>query len=178
MTRQITEELLLELGELLNSNLDEITILRTFCNRVLALFDAERVSILTLDPLGQYLTLTAWAGRYPDNIQGVRVPVGEGVSGWVAATGEPLLVPDMEEDLRFTGQAEDRYRTKSFLSVPLKSRGRPLGVRIVTDTTMNEGFTEENLPTRKSLALQVGMGMDNLNQRESLATHFSAASFS
>ena len=92
MTRQITEELFLELGELLNSNLDEVTILRTFCNKVLALFDAERVSIPALDPHGQHLTLTAWAGRYPENMAGVRVTVGEGVSGWVAATGEALLV--------------------------------------------------------------------------------------
>ena len=59
MTRQITEDLFLELGELLNSNLDEFTILRTFCNRVLALFDAERVSILSLDPQGKNLSLTA-----------------------------------------------------------------------------------------------------------------------
>jgi len=171
MTRQITEELFLELGELLNSNLEEVTILRTFCNKVLALFDAERVSILSLDPQEQYLTLTAWAGRYPSNIQGVKVPIGEGVSGWVAATGEPLLVPDMEKDIRFTGNIEDRYRTKSFISVPLKSRGRLLGVMNVTDTTMNEGFTEENLRTLKSLAFQVGMGMENLSQREKLATH-------
>jgi len=175
MIRKLTEELFLELGELLNSNLDEITILRTFCNRVLALFEAERVSILELDLQGQHLTLTAWAGRYPDNIQGVRVPVGEGVSGWVAATGEPLLVPDMEKDPRFTGQAENRYRTKSFLSVPLKSRNRLLGVMNVTDTTMNEGFTEENLLTLKSLALQVGMGMENLQQRESLVAQYNSS---
>jgi len=174
MTRQITEELFLELGELLNSNLDEITILRTFCNKVLALFDAERVSILVLDPQGQYLSLTAWAGRYPDNIQGTKVPMGDGVSGWVAATGEPLLVLDMEEDVRFTGHVEDRYRTKSFISVPLKSRGRLLGVMNVTDTTMNEGFTEENLRTLQSLALQVGMGMENLSQRERLVNHYNS----
>ena len=172
MTRQITEELFLELGELLNSNLDEITILRTFCNRVLALFDAERVSILALDPQAQFLTLTAWAGRYPDNIQGVKVPMGEGVSGWVAATGEPLIVPDMEKDERFNGQMDDRYRTRSFISVPLKSRGRLLGVMNVTDTTMNEGFTDENLRTLKSLALQVGMGMENISQNERLVTHY------
>ena len=172
MTRQITEELFLELGELLNSNLDEITILRTFCNRVLALFDAERVSILALDPQAQFLTLTAWAGRYPDNIQGVKVPMGEGVSGWVAATGEPLIVPDMEKDVRFNGQMDDRYRTRSFISVPLKSRGRLLGVMNVTDTTMNEGFTDENLRTLKSLALQVGMGMENISQNERLVTHY------
>jgi signal transduction histidine kinase/putative methionine-R-sulfoxide reductase with GAF domain len=172
MTRQITEELFLELGELLNSNLDEITILRTFCNKVLALFDAERVSVLAMDPQAQFLTLTAWAGRYPDNIQGVKVPVGEGVSGWVAATGEPLLVQDMEKDVRFTGQVDDRYRTRSFISVPLKSRGRLLGVMNVTDTTMNEGFTEENLRTLKSLALQVGMGMENISQSEKLVTHY------
>jgi len=172
MTRQISEELFLELGELLNSNLNEVTILRTFCNKVLALFDAERVSILAMDTQAQYLTLIAWAGRYPENIQGVRVPVGEGVSGWVAATGEPLLVPDVEKDMRFTQDTEDRYRTRSFISVPLKSRGRLMGVLNVTDTAMNEGFTEANLRTLKSLALQVGMGMENLRQRQSLVTHY------
>ncbi len=173
MGRQITEELFLELGELLNSNLDEFTILRTFCNRVLALFDAERVSILSLDPQGQYLTLSAWAGRYPDNIQGVKVPVGDGVSGWVAATGESLLVPDVEKDVRFEGETGgSRYRTRSFISVPLKSRGRLLGVMNVTDTNMNEGFTPKNLRTLQTLALQVGMGMENLNQRERIFTHY------
>jgi len=174
MTRQITEELFLQLGELLNSNLDETTILRTFCNRILALFDAERVSILALDPQGQFLILAAWAGRYPDNMQGVRVPVGEGVSGWVAATGEPLRVADVEKDSRFTGDLEDRYRTKSFISVPLKSRGRLLGVLNVTDTTMNQGFTDQNLRSLKSLALQLGMGMENLNQREMLIKNYNA----
>jgi signal transduction histidine kinase/putative methionine-R-sulfoxide reductase with GAF domain len=168
MTRQITEDLFLELGELLNSNLDEFTILRTFCNRVLALFDAERVSILSLDPQGKNLSLTAWAGRYPDDIHGVKVPVGEGVSGWVAATGEAILVPDVDKDMRFSGQFPDRYRTRSFISVPLKSRGRLLGVMNVTDTTMNEGFTEDNLRTLNALALQAGMGMENLNLRDKI----------
>ena len=174
MTRQITEELFLELGELLNSNLDEVTILRTFCNKVLALFDAERVSILTLDPQGQHLTLTAWAGRYPENMAGVRVTVGEGVSGWVAATGEALLVPDVNQDPRFSDQDKGRYRTGSFLSVPLKSRGRLLGVMNVTDTNMNEGFTEPNLRTLNSLALQVGMGMENLQHRDIIGINYEA----
>ncbi|UCG38617.1 MAG: GAF domain-containing sensor histidine kinase [bacterium] len=170
MTRQISEDLFLELGELLNSNLDEVTILRTFCNRVLALFDAERVSILSMAPNGRDLTLAAWAGRYPENMAGVTVPVGEGVSGWVAATGESVLVPDVEKDTRFTGQFQDRYRTRSFISVPLKSRGRLLGVMNVTDTNMNEGFTEKNLRTLKVLALQVGMGMENLTLRDRSAS--------
>ena len=174
MTRQITEELFLELGELLNSNLDEVTILRTFCNKVLALFDAERVSILALDSQDRHLTLIAWAGRYPENMTGVRVSMGEGVSGWVAATGEALLVPDVNQDPRFSDQDKDRYRTGSFLSVPLKSRGRLLGVMNVTDTTMNEGFTEQNLRTLKSLALQVGMGMENLQHRDIIGINYEA----
>ena len=98
------------------------------------------------------------------------MPALSSVSGWVAATGEALLVPDVERDIRFTGQYRDRYRTRSFISVPLKSRGKLLGVMNVTDTTMNEGFTEDNLRTLKSLALQVGMGLENLNLRERITT--------
>lgn len=170
MTKRISEDLFLEMGELLNSNLDEASILRTFCNKILSLFDAEKVSILSIDSQGKRLILTAWAGRYPDDISGVTVPVGEGVAGWVAATGETLLVPDVDEDTRFAGHFPDRYRTKSFMSVPLKSRGRLLGVLNVSDSTSNEGFTENNLRTLRPLALQVGMGMENLGFRERMGS--------
>ncbi len=166
MPDRISEKLFLELGELLNSNLDEITILRTFCNKLLSLFQAERVSILSLDSKGKNLTLTAWAGRFPEDLGKVTVPLGDGVAGWVAATGDSLLVPDVEKDHRFSRMSPERYRTRSFLSVPLKSRGRLLGVLNVSDTTRNEGFTEKNLNTLKPLALQVGMGMDNLKLRD------------
>ncbi|MBN2720071.1 MAG: GAF domain-containing sensor histidine kinase [Proteobacteria bacterium] len=163
MTQRITENLFLEIGELLNSSLDRVTILRSFCNRLLALYDAERVSILFLDAAGQNLILTAWAGRYPEDMDEIRIPLGEGVAGWVAATGDAVLVTDVDEDIRFSVRPGDRYRTKSFISVPLKSRGKLLGVLNITDTAMNKGFNEENLVTLKTLALQAGMGMENLS---------------
>ncbi len=175
MSDKISKELFLELGELLNSNLDEITILRTLCNKLLSLFDAERVSILSLDSQGKHLTLTAWAGRYPEDIENVTVPVGDGVAGWVAATGDSLLVPDVDQDHRFSIMFPERYRTRSFLSVPLKSRGRLLGVLNVSDTTRNEGFTESNFGTLKPLALQIGMGMENLRLREDIHNMYTAS---
>jgi signal transduction histidine kinase len=175
MDKRISEDLFLEMGELLNSTLDEVSILRTFCNKVLSLLDAERVSILAVDPQEKHLTLTAWAGRYPDDIEGVKVPLGDGVAGWVAATGDSLLVPDVEQDPRFSESLPGRYRTRSFISVPLKSRGRLLGVLNVTDTTHNEGFTEQNLRTLKPLALQVGMGMENLRLRDMIDSGLSTS---
>ncbi|NOY85833.1 MAG: GAF domain-containing sensor histidine kinase [Deltaproteobacteria bacterium] len=168
MTRQIPENIFLEMGELLNSNLDEASILRTFCNKILSLFDAERVSILAVDPQGKKLTLTAWAGRYPEDFGGISIPIGEGVAGWVAATGESLLVQDAAKDPRFPDPFPGRYRTRSFISVPLKSRGRLLGVLSVTDTSRNDGFSDENLSIIKPLALQVGMGMENLLLKDNI----------
>ncbi len=175
MDKRISENLFLEMGELLNSTLDEVSILRTFCNKVLSLFDAERVSILAVDPQEKHLTLTAWAGRYPDDIEGVKVPLGDGVAGWVAATGDSLLVPDVEQDPRFSESLPGRYRTRSFISVPLKSRGKLLGVLNVTDTNHNEGFTDQNLRTLKPLALQVGMGMENLRLRDTIDSGVTAS---
>ncbi|TNF49931.1 GAF domain-containing sensor histidine kinase, partial [bacterium] len=169
------EDLFLEMGELLNSTLDEVSILRTFCNKILSLFDAERVSILAVDPQEKHLILTAWAGRYPDDIEGVKVPLGDGVAGWVAATGDSLLVPDVEQDPRFSQSLPGRYRTSSFISVPLKSRARLLGVLNVTDATHNEGFTEQNLRTLEPLALQVGMGMENLRLRDMIESGLSTS---
>lgn len=178
MTSRITEELFLELGELLNSNLDETTVLRTFCNKLLSLLEAERVSILSLDPFGKTLTLKAWAGRYPDDISGLQVPVGEGVAGWVAATGEALLVTNVDADPRFSNRLPERYRTGSFISVPLRCRSRILGVLSVADSTRNVEFTVENLKTLVTLALQVGMGMENIRMSGRLsALYDTTASF-
>lgn len=91
---------------------------------------ADVSSLYLLDRDGAYLTLAATNGLDRFQIGRARVPFGEGVTGHVAATERPLVVPDIKEDRRFLwvrGLDQRRFVT-SMLSVPLTWHDQVVGV--------------------------------------------------
>lgn len=90
-----------------------------------------------------------------------RFKVGrEGISGWVAATGEPLLVPDVSKDDRFVSAKFGGDRIQSELAVPIKAKGKVIGV---LDAQSNElsHFDESDLMLLQLLADQAGIAIEN-----------------
>jgi len=82
---------------------------------------ADVSSLYLLDRDGAYLTLAATNGLDRFQIGRARVPFAEGVTGHVAATRRPLVVPDVRSDPRFLwvrGIDQKRF-VASMLSVPL-----------------------------------------------------------
>ncbi len=89
----------------------------------------------------------------------VRLKVGqEGISGWVAATGEPLLVPDVRREPRYVELQGSS--TLSELIVPITVKGRVIGVLDAQSDLLN-AFDETDLTVLRSLALQVGAAIEN-----------------
>ncbi len=76
------------------------------------------------------LVLRASKNSHPEVVDQLKIPVGEGITGWVAERLEPVAVPrNAWEDPRFKPFAElpeDRF--EAFLSVPVLSRGHLVGV--------------------------------------------------
>jgi GAF domain-containing protein len=73
-----------------------------------------------------------------------RVEVGVGISGWVALKGEPLLVKNVEEDVRFKRRNNKRYSNKSFISVPVVDSGSVIGVINANDKNNNESLGKKD----------------------------------
>jgi len=91
---------------------------------------ADVSSLYLLDRDGAYLTLAATNGLDRFQIGRARVPFGEGVTGHVAATRRPLVVPDVRSDPRFLwvrGIDQKRF-VASMLSVPLSWNDQVVGV--------------------------------------------------
>jgi signal transduction histidine kinase len=91
---------------------------------------ADVSSLYLLDRDGAYLTLAATNGLDRFQIGRARVPFGEGVTGFVAANQEPLVIPDVKADPRFLwvrGIDQRRFVT-SMLSVPLTWHDQTVGV--------------------------------------------------
>jgi GAF domain-containing protein len=89
----------------------------------------------------------------------IRLKVGqEGITGWVAGTGEPLLVPDVRQEPRYVRLAE--VGTRSELAVPIKSKGRVIGVLNVESDQL-DAFDEDDLVVLQALANQAAVAIDN-----------------
>jgi sugar diacid utilization regulator/putative methionine-R-sulfoxide reductase with GAF domain len=86
-------------------------------------------SLYLLTPPGRELLLTATNGLNEAMVGKVVMRVGEGITGWVAETRRPAVVPDVNKEPHWKwvpGLDEDRFR--SMLSVPIEAGPRLVGV--------------------------------------------------
>jgi nitrate/nitrite-specific signal transduction histidine kinase len=84
---------------------------------------------------------------------------GRGITAWVAATGEPLLAPDVSQEPRFLFHP-DSAETRSELAVPLKTKSAVIGVLNVESDQLN-AFDESDLAVLQSLANQAAIAIEN-----------------
>jgi signal transduction histidine kinase len=90
----------------------------------------------------------------------LRFKVGqEGVVGWVADSGEPLLIPDISQEPRYRHEPET-CDCQSALVVPLKVKGAVIGVLDVESERLND-FDESDVTVVQSLAHQIAVAVDN-----------------
>jgi len=88
-----------------------------------------------------------------------RLKVGqEGITGWVAAMGEPLLVQDVSQEPRYVWMRGSK--TRSELAVPIKAKGQIIGVLDVQSDHL-DAFDESDLVVLQSLAHQAAIAIEN-----------------
>jgi diguanylate cyclase (GGDEF)-like protein len=93
-------------------------------------FGPERWSMLMVDEASNELYYAIAVGENTESLKGLRVPMGEGVAGWVASTGNPLVVPDVALDPHWSAFASKHpdLKIKSIACVPVRSGNKTLGV--------------------------------------------------
>jgi diguanylate cyclase (GGDEF)-like protein len=118
-----------QLTRSLTSSFDLATILRTILEHMERTIQAELWTLLMLDEATQELTYAIAAGGEQEALRGLRVKVGEGVAGWVAAHGETLIVPETEHDPRLAnGQNGNLKNVRSVIAMPVRGRKGTHGV--------------------------------------------------
>ncbi|HHN66125.1 MAG TPA: GAF domain-containing protein [Nitrospirae bacterium] len=122
--------------------------------------DAEKGSIMLLNSKGE-LYIYAARGMKTEFIKSYRVKVGEGIAGHVARTMEPVMVQNIEEDPRFKQIPRDRYKTNSFISCPIISKNRLLGVLNINDKRNGEPFTDDDFSFIKIIANHAAVALEN-----------------
>ena len=118
-------------------------------DEVVDVLGVEKASIMIFDKEAGGLRIAAARGMDPEVMSRAFVKVGEGISGKVFQSDEPLLVQDIQAADMPTPHGK-RYKTTSLMSapvtaVPLKMGSEPLGVINVTDKSDGTGFTDSDM---------------------------------
>ena len=99
-----------EVSKMLISSLELGDIITKTMKKVKEMIKAETWSVLLVDQDTGDLVFERTEGRKAKKIQKLRLKMGEGIAGWVAQEGIPLVVPDVSRDERFLGKIDKRIR--------------------------------------------------------------------
>ena len=119
-----------DVARALTSSLELEEILGAIMDKMAQFFGPERWSMLMVDDKSSELYYAIAVGENTESLKGLRVPLGEGVAGWVASTGNPLVVPDVALDPHWSAFANKHpdLKIKSIACVPVRSGNKTLGV--------------------------------------------------
>ncbi|MFE9452201.1 GAF domain-containing protein [Streptomyces sp. NPDC006739] len=100
-----------------------------------AIFGAQASSVFLLDEEAGELVFQAVSGRGEDFLVGRRFPAGRGIAGWVAVSGEPIVVDDLTANQSFDRSLarSTEYVPDALMAAPLIHGDRVLGVLEVLD---------------------------------------------
>jgi len=160
-------ELLYETIRDLTTTLSVREVLSRLLARALRHLDAEIGSILLLAQDAELRIMVA-QGLPNEVVSDAHVQVGEGISGYVAETGESLLVTDVEADPRFHRRNHERYYTSSFISAPLLHMGAVRGVVNVNNKRTRDEFVRADLQLLEALAGHASVALGNAHRYEAV----------
>ncbi|MBI3968168.1 MAG: GAF domain-containing protein, partial [Chloroflexi bacterium] len=151
---------LLDVMRSLSSELDLDRLLVKIMQRITEVMHADRSTLFLID----FKTNQLWSKVAQGvGLLEIRVPIGVGIAGTVAATGETINIPDAYADGRFNQDVDRRtgYHTRTILCMPMRDEhGRVVGV--VQCLNKSDGiFTEDDEDLLGALASQANIALSN-----------------
>jgi len=154
----------LALTSVLNSTLKLNELLALIMKTSSDVMRSEVASLLLIDEASQELVFrVALGGKGADLEEKFRVKMGEGIAGSVAASGEPVIVNDPQKDARFAKRFDNStgFVTRAILCVPMKAKGKVIGVLQAINPLERDGFGPEDLELFATFADQAAIAIEN-----------------
>lgn len=160
-TREIEKlNRVIEAAKNLNSTLDLDKLLKVILDNALWIVDGDRGTVYLIDERKQEL----WSRVLTAEEQfEIRLPMGKGIAGYVAATGDTLNIPDAYFDPRFDPEFDRRtgYKTESILCMPMRNKeGKIIGVFQLLNKRTGT-FSEEDETILDALSVHAAIAIEN-----------------
>jgi signal transduction histidine kinase len=141
---QLVLDALYHISRLVSDTEDPHEALRLILDEVMRTLPATSASIALVNPDTQRLQIEVFRGL-PENSHGLELPLGHGVTGWVALHGRPLVVADVRADARYYN-LKDSIRSE--MAVPMLVDGLVIGVvNVDSERPAAFGETEQKILT-------------------------------
>ena len=100
-------------------------------------------------------------GEKAVSLRGQRMPISQGISGWVASTGQAIALADVPQDKRWAQELTSRidYRPQTMLVVPLQLHDEVIGVLQLLDKEGGETFNAADMATLGLFAQQAAVAI-------------------
>ena len=128
-----------EVASALTSNLELDSLLRTIMEQMEDFFGPEQWSLLLFDEQDKTLHYALSAGIDEELLRDVRLPLGEGIAGFVASSGNPLVVPNVSSDPEWSeyAAAHPEQHLQSIACLPIRHGDRTLAVLQLHNTKLD-----------------------------------------
>ncbi len=155
--------LFIEIGKTLTSSLELNDVLNKIMDQISKLLRPKSWSLMLVDEKSGELYFQILVGDAARHLKGKRMKIGEGIPGFVAKTGEMLILSSTEvkkEASRF-GEIIEDFENSSIICLPLKSKGRILGVIELVKDTSSSTITEHEKTLLMTLADYAAIAIEN-----------------
>ena len=153
---------------------DSATLHRAIVEHMAQAVGAEIGAMAVFVPQDNSLVITATHGYPPVLVEHVRIAPGEGVLGRVFSTGEPILASNLAS---VPGQVtRRRYRTDSYVAVPLAGPDGVVAVVSLTDRAGGPPFTDADLAVLRRMSIPAALAVTRelLRDRTNDLAHLAA----
>jgi diguanylate cyclase (GGDEF)-like protein len=154
---------LYNISQAVRETLDLNKLLQSIMEIAKNILNAEASSLAIIDNKTNELIFTVAEGEKGRIIKEIRLKMGQGVIGWAAQKGKPLLITDVKKDKRFYKGADDKsgFVTKSILCVPLMVRNNIIGAVEVLNKKDGSSFGPEDIDLLSTLAGEAAVALEN-----------------
>jgi DNA-binding response OmpR family regulator/putative methionine-R-sulfoxide reductase with GAF domain len=178
--RQQAEELgtINEIAQTVTSSLDLDKVIRSVMKGINRILRVETGSLLLIDEETNELVFKITLQGDTEKLASYRLKMGQGIAGWVAQRGEPLLVPDVQVDPRHHRAIDEAvgFTSRSIMCVPLTVKEKVIGVIEVINKLdelsphSEARFNEKDLELLSSMAAPVAIALENARLHEATKT--------
>jgi len=160
-------KLIINAAKLVNSNIKLDEILNVIVNAASSITQADRGTLYIVDHSAGELWSKVIRG---ENIEEIRLKIGQGLAGWVAQSGEIVNIQDAAKDDRFDSSTDKHsgYITKSMLCFPIKNKEQQIVAVIQLLNSANGEFKKIDEDYLEALSAHIAVALENAELVEQL----------
>ena len=161
---------LIEASKIINSTLDLDRLLGLILDSATQSVDADRGTLYLVDEIKKEIWSKVLQGS---DMAEIRLPIGKGFSGYVAETGETILIPDAYADPRFNPETDKQsgYRTRNMLCMPMKNKdGKIIGVFQLLNKNLGS-FDDDDVSFIDALSAHASVAIENARMAQEMVAN-------